>query len=171
MNMDRRTFVASLFAASAERLFTQQGGVATRTVQPQSRQAPSGKPFSRFKDIAREAGLTSVIPYGGTDQKTYIIEAVGSGCAFLDYDNDGWMDIFILGGTRLGGAPDGATNRLYKNNRDGTFSDVTYRAGLRDVGWAYGVCVRINQRRQRGFILYIPWAEQVISQQWQRNLY
>jgi peptide methionine sulfoxide reductase MsrB len=51
------------------------------------------------------------------------------------------MDIFILGGTRLEGAPPGATNRLYKNNRDGTFSDVTTQSGLRDVGWAYGVCV------------------------------
>lgn len=141
MNIDRRAFIASLLAAPAHRLLLQQSGVATRTVQPQSKQAPSGKPFSRFTDIAREAGLTSLIPYGGTDQKTYIIEAVGSGCAFFDYDNDGWMDIFILGGTRLEGAPAGATNRLYKNNRDGTFTDVTDKAGLREAGWAYGVCV------------------------------
>jgi enediyne biosynthesis protein E4 len=141
MNVDRRTFVATLLAASAGRFLAQQGGVATRGVQPQSRKPPSGRPFSHFTDVAQQAGLTAVIPYGGTDQKTYIIEAIGSGCAFFDYDNDGWMDIFILGGTRLEGAPADATNRLYKNNRDGTFTDVTDKAGLRDVGWAYGVCV------------------------------
>jgi hypothetical protein len=66
---------------------------------------------------------------------------MGGGCAFFDYDNDGWMDIFILGGTRLEGAPAGATNRLYKNNHNGTFTDVTEKAGLHDVGWANGVCV------------------------------
>jgi len=60
---------------------------------------------------------------------------------FIDYDNDGWMDLFILSGTRLEGAPPGTTNRLYKNNRDGTFADVTEKAGLTAVGWASAVCV------------------------------
>jgi hypothetical protein len=75
------------------------------------------------------------------ESKKYILESVGCGCAFIDYDNDGWMDIFLLCGTRLEGAPAGATNRLYKNNRDGTFTDVTEKAGLHAVGWASGVCV------------------------------
>jgi enediyne biosynthesis protein E4 len=66
---------------------------------------------------------------------------VGCGCAFVDYDNDGWMDIFILSGTRREGAPEGTTNRLYHNNRDGTFTDVTEKAGLTRVGWASAVCV------------------------------
>lgn len=79
--------------------------------------------------------------YGGVESKKYILEATGCGCAFIDYDNDGWMDIFLLSGTRLTGNPPGATNRLYKNNRDGTFTDVTEKAGLNDVGWASGVCV------------------------------
>ena len=65
----------------------------------------------------------------------------GCGCAFIDYDNDGWMDIFLLSGTRLEGDPPEATNRLYKNNRDGTFTDVTEKAGLKAAGWACGVCV------------------------------
>ena len=69
------------------------------------------------------------------------MEANGCGCAFIDYDNDGWIDIFLLSGTRLDGDPPEATNRLYKNNRDGTFTDVTEKAGLRAVGWANGVCV------------------------------
>jgi hypothetical protein len=97
--------------------------------------------FSRFTDVAAAAGLTSPMVYGGIGHVTYIIESVGGGCAFFDYDQDGWMDIFLLGGTRLEGPPAGATNRLYKNNRDGTFTDVTDKAGLRNVGWAQGVCV------------------------------
>jgi hypothetical protein len=79
--------------------------------------------------------------YGGVDSKKYILEATGCGCAFIDYDNDGWMDIFLLSGTRLTGDPPDATNRLYKNNRDGTFTDVTERSGLKAVGWASGVCI------------------------------
>ena len=77
----------------------------------------------------------------GMETKKYILEANGCGCAFIDYDNDGWMDIFLLSGTRLEGDPPEATNRLYKNNRDGTFTDVTEKAGLQAVGWANGVCV------------------------------
>ena len=79
--------------------------------------------------------------YGDSAGATYVTEIMGGGCAFFDYDNDGWMDIFILGGRRLENVPKGASNRLYKNNRDGTFTDVTEKAGLQDTGWAVGVCV------------------------------
>ena len=85
--------------------------------------------------------MRAPIIYGGVESKKYILEANGCGCAFIDYDNDGWMDIFLLSGTRLEGAPPEATNRLYKNNRDGSFTDVTDKAGLRAVGWANAVCV------------------------------
>jgi enediyne biosynthesis protein E4 len=102
---------------------------------------PSAAPFSRFTDIAESAGLTKTMVYGGTDHITYIVELNGGGCAFFDYDNDGWMDIFILGGRRLEGCFPGSSNRLYHNNRDGTFTDVTEKAGLIDCGWACGVCV------------------------------
>ncbi len=102
---------------------------------------PPAAPFSRFVDIAASAGLTKTMIYGGTDHITYIVELNGGGCAFFDYDNDGWMDIFILGGRRLEGIPPGSSNRLYHNNRDGTFTDVTEKAGLFDCGWACGVCV------------------------------
>ncbi|HEX2662315.1 MAG TPA: CRTAC1 family protein [Candidatus Acidoferrum sp.] len=97
--------------------------------------------FSRFVDVAAGAGLTQNVFYGETDKVTYIIEIMGAGCAFFDYDNDGWMDIFILGGRRLDGVPPGASSRLYRNNRDGTFTDVTQKAGLPDAGWANGICV------------------------------
>jgi len=98
-------------------------------------------PFSRFVDVAKEAGLTEPTICGELNSFTYIIESMATGCAFFDYDNDGWMDIFILSGQRLENTPASATNRLYKNNRDGTFTDVTAKAGLVDLGWAQGVCV------------------------------
>lgn len=97
--------------------------------------------FSCFVDVAESAGLTKTMVYGDLDHTTYIVEVNGGGCAFFDYDNDGWIDIFILGGKRLKNTPEGASNRLYHNNRDGTFTDVTEKAGLFDCGWACGVCV------------------------------
>ena len=113
-----------------------------RQVAPQKKPNESRRPFDAyFTDIAALAGLTSPVIYGGVDHDEYILEADGCGCAFFDYDNDGWIDIFLLSGTRLEGAPAGTTNRLYKNNRDGTFTDVTRQAGLETVGWANSVCV------------------------------
>ena len=117
-------------------------GIASRGVKPTPRGKPSGIPFhSRFTDIAKEAGLTAPVIYGGVDRKQYILETIGCGVAFIDYDNDGWLDIFMLSGSRLDAPPPGATNRLYKNNRDGTFSDVTEQAGLKRTGWASSVAV------------------------------
>jgi enediyne biosynthesis protein E4 len=116
-------------------------GISSRGVRPIPRGKPSGRPFhARFTDVAQQAGLRDVTVYGGIDSKKYIIEVVGCGAAFIDYDNDGWMDLFLLSGTRLEGAP-GSTNRLYKNNRDGTFTDVTAKAGLTASGWASGVTI------------------------------
>jgi hypothetical protein len=123
-------------------LLLNRQGISTHTAKPQPRSAPSGRPFhAHFVDIAHEAGLRAPIVYGPEGQARYLVEATGCGCAFIDYDNDGWMDIFVLSGTRLEGPPKGATNRLYKNNRDGTFTDVTEKAGLHFAGWACGVCV------------------------------
>jgi hypothetical protein len=117
-------------------------GVSTRGVKPMPRGKPSGLPFDAcFTDVAAQAGLTAPLIYGAADHKTYILETVGCGCAFIDYDNDGWLDIFLLSGTRLEGPPPGATNRLYHNNRDGTFTDVTEKAGLHRTGWASAVTV------------------------------
>ena len=109
-----------------------------RAAQSSSTSLP---PFSKFTDVAAKAGLTQSIVYGPTGEVPYIIESMGGGCAFFDYDNDGWMDIFILGGRLLDGTPPGSGNRLYRNSRDGTFLDVTAKSGLADPGWANGVCV------------------------------
>ena len=117
-------------------------GSASRGVKPTPRGKPSGRPFhARFVDVAREAGLTEPVVYGGVSEKDYIVETVGSGAAFVDYDDDGWIDIFLLSGIRRDDSAPAATNRLYHNNRDGTFRDVTKRAGLQRAGWASSVAV------------------------------
>src|SRR5215472_15793100 len=96
-----------------------------------------------FEDIADKVGLTMQNVFGGIDTKQYIIETTGTGGAIFDYDNDGWPDIFIVNGTILEGFPKGSapTNHLYRNNHDGTFTDVTAKAGLTATGWGQRVCV------------------------------
>src|SRR6266542_995847 len=101
-----------------------------------------------FTDVAERAGLVHPSIYGGIDRKRFIIETNGCGTAFVDYDNDGWIDALVLSGTRLAAGTrvdsrderDRAPSRLYRNQHDGTFADVTARAGLAKVGWASSVC-------------------------------
>jgi hypothetical protein len=98
----------------------------------------------RFVDVALSAGLNVTNVWGGIDHKRSIIETKGSGLAFFDFDNDGWLDVYLTNGDRLnttwpaGKAP---TSHLFKNNRDGTFTDVTEHSGLGISGWQTGVCV------------------------------
>ena len=106
--------------------------------------ARGGAPaIANFTDLAEKAGLTAPIVFGGVDTKKYIIETTGTGVAIFDYDNDGWPDIFIVNGTTLEGFPAGKTptNHLYRNNHDGTFTDVTAVSGLAGTGWGQGACV------------------------------
>jgi len=143
----RRKIVLTMAGAAGAALAGMSGdvfgqGISSRGVKAQPRGKPSGRPFlAHFTDVAKHAGLTEPVIYGGLESKSYIIEVVGCGAAFIDFDNDGWMDLFVLSGTRLEGDPPGVTNRLYKNNRDGTFTDVTKKAGLVRAGWASAVTV------------------------------
>jgi hypothetical protein len=153
-----------MMAAQAALLRSQQrGGMASRGVAAAPRGKPSGLPFhARLTDVAAQAGLREPVVYGYPDRVDYILETMGAGIAFLDYDNDGWLDIFVLSGTRLDGTAAGATNRLYKNNRDGTFTDVTEKAGLRRTGWAFGVTVGDynNDGWEDLFVTY--WGQNVL---------
>src|SRR5438067_10125949 len=134
------TAAGAALAGATRKIFGQ--GISSRGVRAQPRGKPSGRPFlCRLTDVAMEAGLIHPITYGGLDTKKYIIEVVGCGVAFIDYDNDGWMDLLVLNGTRLEADPPGTSNRLYKNNRNGTFTDVTAKAGLIWAGWASAVTV------------------------------
>jgi len=101
-----------------------------------------------FTDVAERAGLVHPSLYGGVDRKRFIIETNGCGTAFVDYDNDGWIDALVLSGTRLATSArsnstddrDRAPSRLYRNQHDGTFTDATASAGLSKIGWASSVC-------------------------------
>jgi hypothetical protein len=96
-----------------------------------------------FTDISAAAGLTTPTIFGSPHQNRYLLETTGCGIAFFDFDNDGWLDIFVVNGSRLegfGGAPPPA-NHLYKNNRDGTFTDITEKSGLARSGWGQGCCI------------------------------
>src|SRR5690349_22711175 len=115
---------------------------ASRSPAQQTKSAAtSAAPVANFADVAEKAGLTAQNVFGGLDTKKYIIETTGNGVAIFDYDNDGWPDIFLVNGTKLEGFPagQGPTNRLYHNNHDGTFTDVTAKAGLTATGWGEGV--------------------------------
>jgi len=104
----------------------------------------AAKPTAYFIDQAAKAGLSMKTVFGGVDTKKYIIETTGTGVAIFDYDNDGWPDIFLVNGTTLDATSvsgSALTNHLYHNNHDGTFTDVTAKAGLLHSGWGQGVCV------------------------------
>lgn len=130
--------------------------VLSATAAP-AQSKPAGSPYPAttqhpppawFVDVAPAVGLTVKNVNGGAASKRYIIEATGSGVAILDYDRDGWPDIFLVNGRELqpegSGKPADAnapTSHLLHNNHDGTFTDVTEQAGLRSAGWGQGACV------------------------------
>lgn len=118
----------------------QQTGPAQNGAQGASPSSPLG---ASFVNVAKESGLNVTTIFGGEHKNKYLLETTGCGVAFYDYDNDGWLDIFLVNGTRLEGFPRGQepTNHLFKNNRDGTFTDVTLKAGLAHSGWGQGVCI------------------------------
>lgn len=99
-----------------------------------------------FVDVARQSGLNAKTIYGGEHKNRYLLETTGCGVAFFDFDHDDWIDIFLVNGTRLEGFPgvpkdQVPVSRLFKNNRDGTFTDVTLKAGVGRSGWGQGCCV------------------------------
>lgn len=124
-------YALSHFPASAE------AQLSSKVADP-----PGTVPRVNFVDLARSAGLHAKTEGGGEHSKKYIVETTGSGVAFVDLDNDGWPDIFLVNGTTFTDFPAGSepTSHLYHNNHDGTFTDVTSRAHLGLTGWGQGVC-------------------------------
>ena len=133
LNADLRVVTLALIA------FVSAQTPAAHTAPPRSVK-PS---VVQFEDIARQAGLTALNVYGGEQHKDFIIETTGNGALIFDYDNDGWPDIFLPNGSTVAGfsAGNAPTGHLYHNNQDGTFSDVTAKAGLTRAGWGQGGCV------------------------------
>jgi len=116
-------------------------------VKPPPKGMPSpvtGTPLGvLFTDVAKEAGLHVKTIFGGEHRNKYLLETTGCGAAFFDYDQDDWVDIFLVNGWRFEGFPKGQEPvcHLFKNNRDGTFTDVTLKAGLARSGWGQACCV------------------------------
>jgi hypothetical protein len=95
-----------------------------------------------FENVGREAGLAAQTVFGGQQSNTYLLETTGCGAALFDYDSDGWLDVFLVNGTTLEWFPKGQepTGHLYRNRQNGSFEDVTARAGLATTGWGQGAC-------------------------------
>src|SRR5688572_10420606 len=140
--ISRRIIVRSMrtvfqFLAIAGVLYSQ--GMSTQSAPAVARVKPSGRPFAvKLTDVAAAVGLRARFVSGGEMTKKYIVEANGSGVAFVDYDNDGWDDIFLVNGTQFGDGKAGG-NYLF-HNEQGRFVDVTKQAGMARTGWGNGVC-------------------------------
>ncbi|PYU60038.1 MAG: RNA-binding protein, partial [Acidobacteria bacterium] len=121
-------------------------------------------PKINFVDIAARAGLVAKTVAGNEKIKKYIIETTGSGAAFFDYDNDGWPDIFLVNGSTLAGFPkeQESTSHLYHNNGDGTFTDVTKKAGVALTGWGQGVCAGDYDNDGRVDLFVTFWGHSVL---------
>jgi hypothetical protein len=99
------------------------------------------QPAADFADVASAAGVKIATTFGGKTEKKYIIETTGTGVAIIDYDNDGNPDIYVVNGTTLAMKESAPTSKLFHNNHDGTFTDVTAKSGTGLRGWGQGVCV------------------------------
>jgi hypothetical protein len=137
---------------------------ATATKSLSQGASPPLAPKINFVDIAARAGLTARTIFGGELLKKYIVESTGGGAAFFDYDNDGWPDIFLVNGSTLEGFPKGQepTSHLYRNNRDGTFADVTQKAGVSLTGWGQGVCAGDYDNDGRTDLFVTFWGHNVL---------
>ncbi|MGD0630275.1 MAG: CRTAC1 family protein [Terracidiphilus sp.] len=132
-NLSRRRLLRSLVAMAA-------ASPAYRTLLARAAAAPA--PYAFEEVPAAKSGIRWVHDAGRSQEK-YLPESSGAGCAFFDYDNDGWMDIYLVnsGKSNFYNPPHPLRNALYRNNRDGTFTDVTAKAGVPGGGYGMGVAV------------------------------
>jgi enediyne biosynthesis protein E4 len=146
-HVSRRIWLVAWLAALGCSRHPTSGGRPTRPASalPVTASAP-GAPTVTFVDVTRQAGIQFRHTNGGSGRK-YLPETMGSGCAFFDFDGDGWLDILLLNDrpiSETGRAGDRsrpvATAALYRNNRDGTFADVTRGSGLDVPLYAMGCC-------------------------------
>jgi hypothetical protein len=155
-SLSRTALVLSLedvlkLAVTAQVVTPPQQGNSRQTYDTKPKAPPktlpspvTGTPLGfSFVDVAKQSGLTTKTIYGGEHKNRYLLETTGCGVAFYDFDHDDWLDLFLVNGTRLDGFPKGQEpiSRLFKNNRDGTFTDITAKSGMTRSGWGQGCCV------------------------------
>src|SRR6266545_1802340 len=130
---------------SRRNLFSLAAGAGTARLL---RGAPS---VSLFEEIPPAASGISWVHENAMSKEHYLPEALGPGCAFLDYDNDGWMDLYLVnsGPTDFYKPKQPIRNALYRNNRDGTFTDVTEKAGV--AGGTFGMGVAVGDYDNDGY--------------------
>lgn len=149
--LNRRSLVKSLCAGAS--VFTLHQLLQGAALTPQ------------FVNIAKQAGLRAKTVFGRENQNRFLLETTGCGVAFYDYDHDGWLDIFLVNGTRFEAnwtKSDAPVSRLYKNNRDGTFTDVTLKAGLARTGWGQGCCIGDYNNDGLDDLLVTYWGDCVL---------
>src|SRR6266568_7858392 len=131
---------ASLVIANAQ-THPQSQSSKHSPVKTQPSTSPKPNAIS-FNDVTRAAGIDFHLTCGSLE-KRYIMETMCGGVAVFDYDNDGWMDIYFVNGSTLEDLHAGKCHpgKLYRNNHDGTFTDVSAKSGLNHCGWGFGVAV------------------------------
>ena len=162
--MTRREAMALPFAALASPLAAQQNhGMASRSVAATPMGKRSGLPYhARFVNVAHAAGLNAPVICGSSEHADYILEVMGCGIAFIDYDNDGWLDIVQLTGRRMDATPAAAVIRLYHNNRNGTFTDISAKSGLDRSVWASGITVADYDNDGFDDIFITAWGQNIL---------
>jgi hypothetical protein len=118
------------------------GSLTTPAASQAKASSKTSAPAASFTDVTHAAGIDFHLTCGSTD-KQYIMDSMCGGVAVFDFDNDGWMDIYLSDGSTLADLKSGKchSGKLYRNNHDGTFTDVSARAGLKRCGWGFGVAV------------------------------
>src|SRR4029453_19010523 len=161
MTMGQRRFsrVRSLLAPAVHPPVAIVGVVACvlGTIDTRAREAVD---FS-FTDAAKAAGLNQFTVYGGARTNRYLLETTGCGVAVLDVDGDGWLDVFLVNGTTLQGLSTATAPicHLYRNKRDGTFEDVTARAGVGQSGWGQGACAADYDNDGHDDLFVTSWGQ------------
>jgi hypothetical protein len=153
----RRRFLGTIGGTAAALLLPRAG-----RARPLVAEAPLP---AAFTDVTAAAGLLSARNVSGSpDDKQYLLEEMGGGAAFFDYDHDGWLDIFLVNGSHLDPAVRDRRPRsyLFHNNRDGTFTDVTEKAGLTHSGWGQGCCVGDYDNDGHDDLFVTYWGKSVL---------
>jgi hypothetical protein len=157
---------ALVSVAFAPSVLSPHFAISQRVPSPPAPVAPrhsqrSASPTIFFTDITRAAGIDFHLTCGGPE-KRYIMESMCGGIAVFDYDNDGWMDIFLVDGSTLEDVKANKCHpsKLYHNNHDGTFTDVTAKSGIKHCGWGFGVAVGDydNDGKDDLYITYLDGA-------------